>query len=1123
MRLRKITMKNFLAYEYEEVEVAEEGLMVFVGENGVGKTSIASALRFCLGSNQKDQRYRTWGDFIHNRRGARRGWVELVFEGDGERVALRREVRRGLPPRFYVDGRRATAEEVRGIVQGRIGVDPDNPLVFIPQDKIDAVVTERKPEVLRDFVEELIGLAESRRIIGLREGEVRELVAAEERLKADLKTIQERKAALTPELERLEKKRRVEERLRVLEGEALWSMVEEAEARLKSLLKREAEASASVEDAYRRFKEEAGRVEKVKGRVEEAKRRINELEGKMRRVEEEVAELKLQLKNVMGERRSAVETLEKGERRLEEVRRRVEDLRKKMGGVKGEEERLEAEVEELTARSSELLELIKKCSQGKREFRWWEEEWMRTREALARAEEALREVEGEERRVGEGLERIRVEIALCSERIARLAEKLEGYREEELKGRREELEVERKTLMGEELEVAREVEMVDAAIRELEGKVRDVGARIPEQVRRLEEEVRARGMTVDGPLLKVIDVPEEYAEAVEAVFGRNLLAFVAFSKPDFQVLKELRRRHDAWCTIYMPRQGEEEERMSIEGEGVIGWLDEVVRFPSRVKNVVRDIGGRVLLVRDYRTALMLSERHRDVKFVTLKGEVIESRRNVVRSPYRKPLNLLGVKRIEEELAAARRRKEELEGRLRGIRERLGEVEREVKRVDEKLRILPEWRRMLEEKVSLEEEERRIRGEADRLAVRAGEARREVEEWREKLKEVEARKPESYAKLEEEERRAQDELGEVNARLRALERKLRRVRGEREGIAVRLREAELEEEALARNLEVLRDAIRGSDEKARVITERIEELSEERRMLDEERRRLKEEREGLLRELGRLDEKVRRMERELGDRRGELARLREEAEVVRKEVERWRGEAVSRGIKRPEVIRPLPEIERERAFLEEELSKLADVGEDVLEEFSELERRMAEVSAKLEEVRGEVQEVVRVLEEKKREHLAMLVEGVGRVEEVVNGLLEKVNMRCRIRVVGGYDDAGVDAEISVRGGPMVSLWAISGGERSIFAIALIAALQRDSRVPLAVFDEPTKHLDFARSDLAGRILREAARGRQVLAFVPDIYVEFARHADRLYGVAIDGSRGGSIIVPVSINWPAEGGA
>lgn len=57
MRLRKITMKNFLAYEYEEVEVAEEGLMVFVGENGVGKTSIASALRFCLGSNQKDQRY----------------------------------------------------------------------------------------------------------------------------------------------------------------------------------------------------------------------------------------------------------------------------------------------------------------------------------------------------------------------------------------------------------------------------------------------------------------------------------------------------------------------------------------------------------------------------------------------------------------------------------------------------------------------------------------------------------------------------------------------------------------------------------------------------------------------------------------------------------------------------------------------------------------------------------------------------------------------------------------------------------------------------------------------------------------------------------------------------------
>ncbi|MEM2047266.1 MAG: AAA family ATPase, partial [Candidatus Jordarchaeales archaeon] len=163
-RLKSLSLRNFLTYEYESLDFVREGMIVFIGGNGTGKTSLFNALRFVLGSNQKDQRYKSWSEFINNRGNARSGWVEAVFEGDGESVKLRREVRRGEAPRFYVDGRRVSADEFKEIVRVKLGVDPDNPLVFVPQGRVDAV-KEMEPVKLREFVEELVGLADERKTI----------------------------------------------------------------------------------------------------------------------------------------------------------------------------------------------------------------------------------------------------------------------------------------------------------------------------------------------------------------------------------------------------------------------------------------------------------------------------------------------------------------------------------------------------------------------------------------------------------------------------------------------------------------------------------------------------------------------------------------------------------------------------------------------------------------------------------------------------------------------------------------------------------------------------------------------------------------------------------------------
>ncbi|MBS7247008.1 MAG: AAA family ATPase [Candidatus Jordarchaeales archaeon] len=1113
-RLKSLSLRNFLTYEYESLDFVREGMIVFIGGNGTGKTSLFNALRFVLGSNQKDQRYKSWSEFINNRGNARSGWVEAVFEGDGESVKLRREVRRGEAPRFYVDGRRVSADEFKEIVRVKLGVDPDNPLVFVPQGRVDAV-KEMEPVKLREFVEELVGLADERKTIDEKEGEFREALREADVLKEDVRMIQERVALLAPEVERWRRRKQLEEKLRRLEEEAVWSRIEEGKARLNELARAESEAAARMEEAYAAFREAAERVERMETERRVAKSRMDEIDKEVGKLREEEAELSAKIKEILRRREKSLEEVDKGKRELEKVERDIEDLRVKIRELENRKAVLEEERMRLTERREKLVEELNNISVEKEKFRGWETEWVAAKADFERAKEKA-EASNKNRRMAEDeLERVRRKISECARRVAELAEKLEGYDEETLRKRREELRKEKEELIAKRKDTEVKLRGWEEEALMLNKKVSSLEARVPEQVRRLEEEVKKRGMNVEGPLLKLVEVPDEYAEAVEAVLGKELLAFVAFNESDFYVLNELRKKYDAWCTIYLSKGLKTSTLRKIDGDGVVGWLEEVLKFPDEVGGVLRDITRRTLLVKEYRNALALSGKYKRLRFVTLRGDVVEERRGVLRSPYRKPRGLLAVKRLMEELEEAQKNRDLLERELKALDERLSEVRREEGKVEGAIMVLPHWKSLLSEKIRLEDEEKKLREEAEKAREEAEKAREELEKARAKLVEVESRKPKDYVELEEEERRVKDELVKLNQSMKKVEAEYGRAVKEREKALLRLKELEVFGESLSRSIEALMEIVTMGDKEASDATREIKGLEIKAKELLDEKRRLEELIEELLQTLGKEREKMREMGERLGDRRSEVERIRSEVRIVREEVEGLEREAERRGLRKPIKVRPLSEVKGEMAFLEEELAGLADVDEKVTREMEELEERRKHVAKKLGELEEELRGILEELERRKKDYIVKLVGVVEGVEKSVNELLAMVNMKCKLNVRGDYSDAGVEVKLSVKGGPMINVTSVSGGERCFFAIALIAALQKESRVPLVFLDEPSTHLDSENSDRTGRILKEVARERQVLVLVPDKYLEFAKHADQCYGTATKGVGGASIVIPVRI--------
>ncbi|MFX1435298.1 MAG: AAA family ATPase, partial [Promethearchaeota archaeon] len=139
--LKKVILENFLSFQRDEVDLDNAKFIIIIGPNWSGKTSIFQAIRFALGSNERDERYKKWSDFIRN--GQDHAMVELHIQDSNDVIKIRRLVIRGQSPFFEIERetnkgfKRAHAIEIQKLISN-LKINPDNQFAFVSQGKIDA-------------------------------------------------------------------------------------------------------------------------------------------------------------------------------------------------------------------------------------------------------------------------------------------------------------------------------------------------------------------------------------------------------------------------------------------------------------------------------------------------------------------------------------------------------------------------------------------------------------------------------------------------------------------------------------------------------------------------------------------------------------------------------------------------------------------------------------------------------------------------------------------------------------------------------------------------------------------------------------------------------------------------
>jgi chromosome segregation protein len=339
---------------------------------------------------------------------------------------------------------------------------------------------------------------------------------------------------------------------------------------------------------------------------------------------------------------------------------------------------------------------------------------------------------------------------------------------------------------------------------------------------------------------------------------------------------------------------------------------------------------------------------------------------------------------------------------------------------------------------------------------------------------------------------------VSSRLAQVEERLSRNRAERDAAAERRVRLEATMTATERLLDFVRaraevagdvlSRLRGErqrqSEAARSVTERLETLRRERATTE-----------------GQLDRSRARLQQaEVADAEARL-RLETATEALRSELDTEPAVAMAAecpllpdGVSAPARVREL----------DRELRAMGPINPLALQEFEELSQRHEFLEGQLEDIRGTRRELTKVIRAVDEEIVQVFSAAFADVSENFTRLFETLfpggQGRLRLTEPGDLLATGIEIEAKPSGKNVRKLSLLSGGERSLTALAYLFAVFRSRPSPFYVMDEVEAALDDVNLHRFLELVSEFRAAAQLI--IVSHQKRTMESADVLYGVTME---------------------
>ena len=206
------------------------------------------------------------------------------------------------------------------------------------------------------------------------------------------------------------------------------------------------------------------------------------------------------------------------------------------------------------------------------------------------------------------------------------------------------------------------------------------------------------------------------------------------------------------------------------------------------------------------------------------------------------------------------------------------------------------------------------------------------------------------------------------------------------------------------------------------------------------------------------------------------------------------------------------LDRQVEKLRRKMRRMGSINPAAKREYDEVRGRFTFLTEQIEDLnQAEVhlKQVIVELDEQMASQFQITFEAVAEVfEEYFTRLFDGGAAKLRLLHVEGADRPGIEIEVRLPGRRARELAMLSGGERSLTAVALIFALLKLSPTPFCVLDEVDAMLDESNVLRFGEILRELSEDTQFLVITHNRAT--IQEAAILYGISLSKDKSSEII-------------
>ncbi len=1086
--------------------------------------------------------------------------VSMTFDNSDRRLAtdyseveITRRAYRAGESEYFINRNQVRLRDIVELLMGT-GLGPGS-YSIVSQGQIDQILTS-KPTERRALFEETAGI---NKFLARKNESMRRLEQTEQnaiRINDLIAELERRIPELETQVRRAKRYRKVQARVRDLE---ILSYMRASESRRgeRETLRAELEKNEELRSAAAAKAAQLGaNLAELRTRAYQHELQLEEIRGEAQSKRTELARIEADYAAALARR----EALEAQSTQTSEDAARVQAERESLAEtIASLEERITPLAQELEGARERELAAQTALAQARKQL---DAIFTRLREveasaAQVAARKAERRVQGENLRAE--AERLQQEADLARERAAQLEIAAGGathnyaVREAQLASL-ESLQTQARTRAEDaERAVAQAQEDLANAVRqhrEHTGEVKAAESRlhtIEELEASLEGHVpgtravveawqRGDLRGIEGIVSNLITTDERYARAMDIAFGARLSNIITSRSEDAERGIEFLNRSEQGRATFLPLDtlaNREAKQMTADLQrvpGIIGYAHTLVRTEPKYEGVVRFLVGNVLVVDTLQTGIhLVRERGFRDTIVTLSGEQIAGGGAITGGRFRREKSILSrrvqAQSLREALAEMRAKldaferaaheatqhSEEATAARDAARDALGKIELQAAELrTEMAGLATELERMNAELQS-------ARGRFDELSAR-------VHESRERERAYESDEPD-HVQSDEERQRLEAELARARAEI---------AQAESAQADVTQRAAELRERVAALTTE--RDAANGrlgmldqNSERARIAREQM--LAEIGQLM-QTTRTAHAHLEGLRTGVNDLDARLdvaRRAREAMANEQLEVESNFRTAENDERsaagggeryrtrlaEIEAELGMLVSQFAQNPATDNECRDVEEryknesdeiaeELPRLREELARLsANVNLNAEAEREELAERETFLRTQLDDLARARETLLESIREIEAQTQAQFNEVFNKVSDAFSEMYAKLFPGGQAKMwqtnPENLSETGIELSVQPPGKKLMSLTALSGGERAMTAAALIFALIKVKPSPFYLLDEVDAALDDMNVDRFSTMVRELAHDFQMIIVTHN--KKTMELADRMYGVTM----------------------